>query len=317
MIPASTWINRRRRSQFRHAGVERASRTRIFDRVLDELRRHPSVEAASLSSGLPFGVPITLRLSISPLEQTSAARMDPQVVTTIAGAPSMFRTLGVENLSWTRFRRSRRAGRATRRGAERVHGTADVRYRRRRRAGDGGRPDAVPDGHDRRRCRRYGRGQYLRGSAATGLRAANAALPAAHHGRRAGIRIGDECGGRDARGHPACRSGRGGRHHRDGTIGARRTVSGPARARHDGGRPRRDHAASRYGGPLRQRGSNRSRPMAWSPPGSTRTIRRATNISSPRRARRLAPYSRRCTIGASITARPCAHRSIHFESISL
>src|SRR5205807_2592138 len=58
---------------------------RIFDRVLDELRRHPSVEAASLSSGLPFRVPSTLRLSISPLEQTSAARMDPQLVTTIAG----------------------------------------------------------------------------------------------------------------------------------------------------------------------------------------------------------------------------------------
>src|SRR4029077_13322566 len=71
---------------------------RVFDRVLDELRRHPSVEAASLSSGLPFGVPSTLRLSISPLEQTSAARMDPQVVTPIAGAPSMFRTLGVEIL---------------------------------------------------------------------------------------------------------------------------------------------------------------------------------------------------------------------------
>src|SRR5919205_529685 len=71
---------------------------RIFDRVLDELRRHPSVEAASLSTGLPFGVPSTLRLSISPLEQTGAARMDAQVVTTIAGAPSMFRTLGVEIL---------------------------------------------------------------------------------------------------------------------------------------------------------------------------------------------------------------------------
>ena len=55
-------------------------------------------ETASLSSGLPFGVPSTLRLSISPLEQTSAARMDPQVVTAIAGAPSMFRTLGVEIL---------------------------------------------------------------------------------------------------------------------------------------------------------------------------------------------------------------------------
>jgi putative ABC transport system permease protein len=71
---------------------------RMFDRVLDELGRDPSVEAASLSTGLPFGVPSTLRLSISPLEQTSAARMDPEVMTAIAGAPSMFRTLGVEIL---------------------------------------------------------------------------------------------------------------------------------------------------------------------------------------------------------------------------
>ena len=32
-----------------------------------------------------------------------------------------------------------------------------------------------------------------------------------------------------------CRSGPGGRHRRDGTIGARRTLSGPKKARHDGG----------------------------------------------------------------------------------
>src|SRR4026208_2530747 len=47
---------------------------------------------------------------------------------------------GCGDPSWTRFRRSRRAGRATRRGPERIHGTADVRYRRSRRAGGGGRP---------------------------------------------------------------------------------------------------------------------------------------------------------------------------------
>src|SRR3954470_14942089 len=70
---------------------------RTLDRLLGELRGHPSIESASLTGGLPFVVPSTLRLSISPLEQTSA-RLDPQVVTTIAGAPSMFRTLGVEIL---------------------------------------------------------------------------------------------------------------------------------------------------------------------------------------------------------------------------
>ena len=105
--------------------------------------------------------------------------MDPQVVTTIAGAPSMFRTLGVEILRGRGF--DDRDGPAAPRVVVLSEFTARQMFgsRRRRRAGDGGRPDAVPDGHDRRRCRRYGRGQYLRGSAATGLRAADAALPAA------------------------------------------------------------------------------------------------------------------------------------------
>ncbi|HKT79832.1 MAG TPA: ABC transporter permease [Vicinamibacterales bacterium] len=104
---------------------------RTFDRVLDELRRDPSVEAASLSSGLPFGVPSTLRLFISPLEQTSAARMAPQVVTTIAATPSMFRTLGVEILRGRGF--DDRDGPAAPRvvvlsefTARRMFGTADV-----------------------------------------------------------------------------------------------------------------------------------------------------------------------------------------------
>jgi len=37
---------------------------RMADRVLDELRTHPSIDTASLAGGLPFGVPSTLRLSL-------------------------------------------------------------------------------------------------------------------------------------------------------------------------------------------------------------------------------------------------------------
>ena len=59
MIPASTWIESA--SPFsistRRSGTSLAHGASSTG--LDELRRHPSVEAASLSSGLPFGVPST------------------------------------------------------------------------------------------------------------------------------------------------------------------------------------------------------------------------------------------------------------------
>jgi putative ABC transport system permease protein len=69
---------------------------RMFDRVLGELRGHPSIETASLASGLPFGMPGSLRLAISPAERADAAGVEPHTMTGIAGTPSYFRTLGVE-----------------------------------------------------------------------------------------------------------------------------------------------------------------------------------------------------------------------------
>jgi putative ABC transport system permease protein len=71
---------------------------RMFDRVLGELRGHPSIETASLASGLPFGMPSSLRLAISPAERADAAAVEPHMMTGIAGTPSFFRTLGVEIL---------------------------------------------------------------------------------------------------------------------------------------------------------------------------------------------------------------------------
>ena len=71
---------------------------RMADRVLDELRTHPSIDTASLAGGLPFGVPSTLRLSLSPMEQAGARQIAPLTMTAIAGAPALFRTLGIEVL---------------------------------------------------------------------------------------------------------------------------------------------------------------------------------------------------------------------------
>ena len=71
---------------------------RMADRVLDELRTHPSIDTASLAGGLPFGVPSTLRLSLSPMEEAGARQIDPLTMTAIAGAPALFRTLGIEVL---------------------------------------------------------------------------------------------------------------------------------------------------------------------------------------------------------------------------
>ena len=71
---------------------------RTLDRLLGELRGHPSIESASLTGGLPFGVSSALRLSMAPAEQAGAADTPPRMVTAVAATPSIFRTLGVEIL---------------------------------------------------------------------------------------------------------------------------------------------------------------------------------------------------------------------------
>ena len=71
---------------------------RTLDRLLGELRDHPSIESASLTGGLPFGVSSPLRLSMAPAEQAGAADTPPRMATSVAATPSIFRTLGVEIL---------------------------------------------------------------------------------------------------------------------------------------------------------------------------------------------------------------------------
>jgi hypothetical protein len=71
---------------------------RTLDRLLGELRGHPSIESASLTGGLPFGVSSALRFSMAPAERAGAADTPPRMVTAVAATPSIFRTLGVEIL---------------------------------------------------------------------------------------------------------------------------------------------------------------------------------------------------------------------------
>jgi putative ABC transport system permease protein len=108
---------------------------RVFDRLLAELDGHPSIEVSSLSSGLPFGVQSALRLAVAPAEDAGAAPVKPPVIATIAAAPSLFRTLGVEIVRGRGF--DDRDGPAAPRvavlsefTARQVFGTADVVGRR-------------------------------------------------------------------------------------------------------------------------------------------------------------------------------------------
>ena len=172
---------------------------RTLDRLLGELPGHPSIESASLTGGLPFGVSSALRLSMAPAEQAGGADTPPRIVTAVAATPSIFRTLGVGIF---RGRGSTIAmGRARPRPhRQRDHRAADFCNRRRRRtAGRARRPAGrARDGHHRRHRGQHGRGQPLRGSAAARLRAVRAVLSAARHGRHARIRIGADRRGRDA-----------------------------------------------------------------------------------------------------------------------
>src|SRR4029079_942963 len=110
---------------------------RIADRVLDELRTHPSIDTASLAGGLPFGVPSTLRLSLSPMEQAGARQIDPLTMTAIAGAPALFRTLGIDVLRGRSF--DDRDGPGAARVVVLSEFTAPPGFR----AGDGGRPQTA------------------------------------------------------------------------------------------------------------------------------------------------------------------------------
>lgn len=64
---------------------------RTLDRVLEQGRNDPSVEALSVSTGMPFGLPTVMRFALSAPELGD----DRYTATGIAATPSIFRTLGV------------------------------------------------------------------------------------------------------------------------------------------------------------------------------------------------------------------------------
>jgi len=68
---------------------------RTLDRVMEEGRRDGSVESMSVSTGLPFGIPNAMRLTLSlpdaPIVQGGAS----YAATGIGATPSIFKTLGV------------------------------------------------------------------------------------------------------------------------------------------------------------------------------------------------------------------------------
>ena len=226
---------------------------RTLDRLLGELRGHPSIESASLTGGLPFGVSSALRLSMAPAEQAGAADTPPRMVTAVAATPSIFRTLGVEILRGRGF--DDRDGPGAPRvlivsefTARQIFGTADAVGRQVALAGQ---PAARATATIVGIAANTDVGSLFADPRPLAYAPFEQYLSAARHGRHARIRIGADRRGRDARGDPARGSGRRDRQDRDGTHGARRTVPGHARVRPHGDRPRRDHAPSRDGGSLR------------------------------------------------------------------
>ena len=149
---------------------------RTLDRLLGELRGHPSIESASLTGGLPFGVSSALRVldgaGGTGRRGGHAAAHGHRGRRDAVDLPDA----RSRDPSRTRLRRSRRAGRAARPHRQRVHFAADFWNRRRRRtAGRARRPAGrARDGHHRRHRGEHGRGQPLRGSAAARLRAVRA-----------------------------------------------------------------------------------------------------------------------------------------------
>jgi predicted permease len=76
---------------FRTQARDEAHVRRTLDRVIEEGRNDPSIEAMSVSTGMPFGRPAAMRVAISAPGQGD----DRFAATGIAATPSIFGTLGV------------------------------------------------------------------------------------------------------------------------------------------------------------------------------------------------------------------------------
>jgi len=66
---------------------------RAVDRVIEEGGKDPAIEAVSASTGLPFGVPPALQVSIAAADFPDGLNLPPSLA--VAATPALFKTLGV------------------------------------------------------------------------------------------------------------------------------------------------------------------------------------------------------------------------------
>ena len=66
---------------------------RAIDRVIDEGRAEPAIEAVSASTGLPFGVPPMLQLAVAHPDDLEALKRPPMLA--VSATPAFFRGLGI------------------------------------------------------------------------------------------------------------------------------------------------------------------------------------------------------------------------------
>ena len=67
----------------------------VLESLLDEARKDPAVDAVSVASGMPFGFPNMMNLTLSTPERISVNQDDYDRVSAMAGTPAIFSTIGV------------------------------------------------------------------------------------------------------------------------------------------------------------------------------------------------------------------------------
>lgn len=82
---------------------------RLIDRMVEESRHEPAVEAVSVSTGMPFGTS-AMRLSLAHTTQPGFTNREYVNAAGIAATPSIFRTIGVEILRGRGFDERDHAG---------------------------------------------------------------------------------------------------------------------------------------------------------------------------------------------------------------
>jgi putative ABC transport system permease protein len=115
---------------FRTQRWDEARVRRTVDRVAEEARKDPAIEAVSVSTGMPLGLP-AIRVTLSQPETAGAGASDRHNAVGVAATPSLFKTIGVPILRGRGFDERDHAGAApvaivSEFTARRVFGTIDA-----------------------------------------------------------------------------------------------------------------------------------------------------------------------------------------------